>query len=130
MGEINVGDIVEAHYNSGIYVGELMEDRRNFLLVKVLAVLKHPDQGDLHNPGQVENVAFFERKALADQELMNVQRRKVYTYDGDVPPYNESLKKAVDTLKKELTDEDSLYNQAAMQKLHDLEEHYYKKTDY
>ncbi|HLR75834.1 MAG TPA: sporulation phosphorelay system protein KapB [Virgibacillus sp.] len=127
MAEIKVGDIVEAHYNSGIYIGEMMEDRRNFLLVKVLAVKKHPAQGDLHNPGQVEGIAFFERKALAHQEMMNVQRRKVHPYDGEIPSYNESLKLAVHKLKNELSQEDTLFNKASLQKLRDLEEHYYNK---
>lgn len=130
MSEINVGDIVEAHYNSGIYVGEVMEDRRNLFLIKVLAVIEHPTQGDLHNPGQVDGVAFYERKALANQELMNVSKRKIHPYVGEVPDYSESLKEAVITLKTKLQSEDTRYNKAAMQKLLDLEEFYYKKTDY
>jgi len=130
MSNINVGDIVEVSYNSGIYVGEMIEDRRNFLLVKILAVLKHHDQGDLHQPGKVEGVAFFERKALAYQELVNVQKRKVHPYKGDIPYYNESLKKAVEAFKQELSKEDTPFNKASMQRLLDLEEHYYKKHNY
>lgn len=130
MSEINIGDIVKADYNSGLYVGEVMEDRRNLFLIKVLAVIKHPTQGDLHNPGQVDGVAFHERKALADQELTNVSKRKVHPYAGEVPIYSESLKEAVAVLKTELQSKDTQYNKAAMQKLLDLEEYYYKKTDY
>lgn len=130
MADIKIGDIVEAHYNSGKYIGEVMGDRRNLFLVKVLAVQEHPTQGDLHNPGQVEGVAFFERKALAHQEKMNVSKRKVFPYEGEVPNYSESLKKAVTTLKTILEAEDTPYNKAAMQKLLDLEKHFYNKTDY
>src|SRR5690625_4215201 len=116
--------IVEAHYNSGVYVGEVVEDRRNFALVKVLAVLKHPDQGDLHKPGQVEGIAFFERKALAHQELVNVQKRKVYPYTGNIPNYDESLKKAFFELKETLQQEDTLFNKVSLERLADLEKHY------
>lgn len=119
--------IVKADYNSGLYVGEVVEDRRNFVLVKVLAVLKHPDQGDLHKPGQVEGIAFFERKALANQELVNVQKRKVHPYEGDIPSYNESLKNAYDELKETLQQEDTLFNKVSLERLADLEKHYYAK---
>lgn len=119
--------IVEAHYNSGIYIGEVVEDRRNFVLVKVLAVLKHPDQGDLHKPGQVEGIAFFERKALANQELVNVQKRKVHPYSGDIPNYDESLKESFEQLKEILAKEDTLFNQVSLERLNDLEKHYYAK---
>jgi len=119
--------IVEAHYNSGVYIGEVVEDRRNFVLVKVLAVLKHPDQGDLHKPGQVEGIAFFERKALAHQELVNVQKRKVHQYSGHIPNYDESLKQSFSQLKEALTKEDTLFNKVSLERLNDLEKHYYAK---
>lgn len=129
MTEINVGDIVLANYNSGTYIGIMEEDRRNFLLVKVLAVKTHPQQGDLHNPGQVDGVAFHERKALAYQEKMNVQKRKVEPYNGDVPNYIDSLKQAVNDLKEKLSSEDTEYNLKAMEKLLGLEEHFYNKLE-
>lgn len=127
MEKINVGDIVEAHYNSGIYIGEMVEDRRNFLLIKILAVKKHPEQGDLHKPGQVDGIAFFERKALAQNELANVQRRKVFPYSGEVPDYNASLKEAIEDFRKKLLEEDTPFNKASLQRLEDLEVHYYDK---
>lgn len=130
MSDLTIGDIVLANYNSGIYIGMLEEDRRNFLLVEVLAVKKHPTQGDLHNPGKVEGVAFFERKALAYKEKMNVQKRKVQPYNGDVPNYSDSLREAINNLKIELSSEDTMYNKKAMEKLIGLEEHYYNKTGY
>ena len=89
--QINIGDHVLVQYNSGEYICTYEEDRGNFALVKVLAVLKHPDQGDLHNPGQVEGVAFFERKALAHRELINARKRMMSPYDGVVPAYDDSL---------------------------------------
>jgi|SRR5690625_4924929 len=127
MTTIQPHTIVEAHYNSGIYIGEVVEDRRNFVLVKVLAVMEHPDQGDLHQPGQVEGVAFFERKALAYQELVNVQKRKVHPYSGDIPNYTDSLKQAFLQIKEKLSQEDTLFNQMSLDRLNDLEKHYYAK---
>lgn len=130
MSEIQIGDIVQAGYNSGIYIGKVIEDRRNFFLVEVHAVLRHPKQGDLHNLGKVEGVAFHERKALAYKEKMNAGKRKVQKYEGEIPDYSLSLKNAVAKLREELLAEDTLYNQASLQKLKDLETHFYKKTDY
>lgn len=130
MTVINTDDIVQAVYNTGTYIGKVIEDRGNFFLVEVLAVDKHPTQGDLHNPGKVENVLFHERKALAHREKMNARKRTVEPYDKEIPTYSISLKKAVDKLKAELLAEDTAYSKKAMEKLKDLETHFYLKTDY
>lgn len=127
MTTIQLKDLVEAHYNSGIYVGKFIEDRRNFKLIEVLAVLQHPQQGDLHKPGQVEGVAFFDRKALAYKELVNVQRRKVKPYFGDIPNYDQSLHKAYFELVETLSKENTLFNKVSLQRLADLKKHYYHK---
>lgn len=125
--KFGVGHTVLADYNSGTYIGKVIEERGNFLLIEVLAVKKHPDQGDLHNPGQVEGVAFLERKALAYREKMNARKRFVKPYDGEIPIYVESLKEAVESLKEQLEKDDTLFNQASLQKINQLEEHYYNK---
>lgn len=124
---IDVGDIVKTRYNSGTYVGEVMEDRRNFLLVKVLAVLEHPKQGDLHHPGQVEGVAFHERKALAFEEKMNARKRDTEKYEGSVPDYAQSLKTAVENMKQDLKKETSAFAELSLSRISDLEKHYYNK---
>lgn len=124
---INLGDIVEAEYNSGVYVGKVIEDRRNFFLIEVLAVLKHPQQGDLHNPGKVEGVVFPERKALAYKEKTNARKRKIKLYEKEIPNYLDSLNKAVEKIKETLSQEESLYNKISLQKLRNLEEDFYKK---
>src|SRR5690625_420394 len=127
MTTIQPKDLVKADYNSGIYIGRAIEDRRNFMLVEILAVLQHPQQGDLHKPGQVEGIAFFERKALAHKELVNVQKRKVQPYSGNVPNYDESLQRAYFELIETLSAEDTLFNKVSLQRLEDLKEHYYHK---
>ncbi|PAV28753.1 kinase [Virgibacillus profundi] len=124
MAEVNIGETVRAHYNSGTYIGEVKEDRGDRYLIKVHAVHKHPLQGDLHNPGEVQGVFFHERKALAHHEKMNVKKPAVHPYDEAIPVYSESLKTAVDKYKEKLSAEDSAFNKQALSKLKDLEEFY------
>lgn len=127
MQDIKINSIVKATYNSGTYIGKVIEDRGNFWLVEVLAVLEHPDQGDLHKPGQVEGVAFHERKALAYREKMNARKRHVTIYDGQVPDYRESLKAAVEQFKEHLAAEDTAFNRLSLARLTDLEKYFYDK---
>lgn len=127
MHTFQVGDIVETTYNSGTYIGEVMEDKRNFLLVKILAVVKHPMQGDLHKRGQVEGVAFHERKALAFQEKTNARKMHTTPYEGSVPDYADSLKSAVAEMKHELSQVKTPFNDLSLQRLADLEKHFYQK---
>lgn len=127
MKEFEIGDYVRAHYNSGTYIGEILEDRGNRYLVEVLAVDKHPIQGDLHNPKQVEGVAFHERKALSYKEKMNAKKPATFKFDDELPDYTESLKAAVNKIREELKKEKTDYNQKALEKIDDLEKHYYNK---
>ncbi|HLQ72853.1 MAG TPA: sporulation phosphorelay system protein KapB [Bacillota bacterium] len=127
MTDININDLVETSYNSGRYIGRVIEDRGNFFLIEVLAVTRHPQQGDLHNRGQVEGVAFHERKALAYREKTNARKRTSTKYTGEIPEYSESLKQAVEQMKEQLNEKNTPFNEASLQKLADLEEHFYHK---
>lgn len=127
MGEVRVGDIVKAHYHSGTYAGKVIEDRGANYLIEVLAVLKHPLQGDLHNFGKVDGVFFHERKALALHEKMNVKKQAVHPFAGEVPSYHASLAYSVAEYRAKLTAEESDYHKHALQKLEGLEMNYYKK---
>lgn len=62
--QLEAGTIVSVINKTGRYVAELVEWRQDKALVKILAVLRHPTQGDLHYPGQVD-VVFHQRRALA-----------------------------------------------------------------
>ena len=126
MAEVPVGAIVRAHYNSGTYIGEIKEDRGDRYLVEVLAIHKHPLQGDIHNFGAVDNVFFHARKALAHHEKMNVKKAAVHTFNEQIPDYNKSLKQAISVYKDKLSAEDTAYNHAALRKLMELEEGPYK----
>ncbi|RLL46485.1 kinase [Oceanobacillus piezotolerans] len=130
MAEVNVGEIVIAHYHSGTYIGKVIEDRNRNYLIEVLAVIKHPMQGDIHNPGKVENVFFHQRKALYPKEKMNVKKAAVRPYTEDIPSYGESLIQAVDNYKTKLLQEKTAYNQKSLKTLNDLEEKEYKSKYY
>ncbi|WP_087972727.1 sporulation phosphorelay system protein KapB [Oceanobacillus rekensis] len=127
MAEVKSTDIVKAHYNSGTYIGEVKEDRGANYLIEVLAVIKHPLQGDLHNYGKHEDVFFHERKALAFHEKMNVKKAAVHPFEAEIPAYGESLKKAVEDYKEKIALVDSEFNRQSLLKLNGLEENYYHK---
>ena len=90
------GDLVIAPYKSGVYVGELLSANPPKAKVRVLAVLKHPEQGDLHHPGQAGVPMFHIRRALAHREVANVFYRELEPYGEPEPPeYAASLKAAL-----------------------------------
>lgn len=93
---VNAQILVKASYKTGEYVGEAVDrdDRRT--LVKVLAVLRHPTQGDLHHPYDPDVPIFHERRALAYTEKVWVPNRDAEPYDGAAPDYADSLRRALD----------------------------------
>lgn len=127
MGQFQINETVRAHYKSGTYIGKIIEDRGDRYLIEVLAVHKHPLQGDIHNPNQVDNVFFHERKALALHEKMNVKKPAVHPYNEQIPDYRHSLKLALTNAKTKLAKEDTAYNRKALETLNNLEKHYYQK---
>lgn len=127
MSTLQIGDTVKIRYNSGEYIGKILEDKRNFWLVEVLSVVTHPTQGDLHNPGQAEGIAFPERKALAFREKTNARKRDTLPYEDEIEPYAKSLKRAVEEMKQQLSQEDTAFNRLSLERIESLEQHYYKK---
>ncbi|SFE11925.1 kinase-associated protein B [Paenibacillus catalpae] len=89
------GAIAKADVRSGQYIGEIVEVNGPRAVFKVLAVLKHPEQGDLHHPYNPDVAMFHERRALSYTEKTNVPLRDLKPFDGDVPDYNVSLHEAV-----------------------------------
>lgn len=49
-------------HKTGVYAVEVVEENGDQVLVKVLQVIKHPKQGDLHNPNEVEGVFSMNEK--------------------------------------------------------------------
>ncbi|QXE00781.1 kinase-associated lipoprotein B [Terribacillus sp. DMT04] len=123
---ISIGSIVKARYKTGSYVGKVKEERGKFLLVEILAVLKHPQQGDLHNPKQTEDVFFHERRALAHYEKANIPKTAVSRYEEEVLDYADSLRTALEQLQQTLHNEPaSAYQQLALANLASLEKDYF-----
>ncbi len=102
--EFQVGQLVQVKVRTGIYIGEVYEIYSPRLVVTILAVLKHPEQGDLHHPRDPDVPLFHERRALSYTEKTTVLPRDVQLYAGEVPDYKQSLLYAVkaelDQLKK------------------------------
>jgi kinase-associated protein B len=119
-----VGDYVRASYKTGEYIGEVVDVPGMKAAIKVLAVLKHPTQGDLHHPNQA-NVGFFhQRRALAYQEIALMPFDSVSTYRQAVPEYNESLRKALEWDKQELNNT-ILFARKCLEELVNLEKDYF-----
>ncbi|GAF19120.1 KapB, lipoprotein [Bacillus sp. JCM 19046] len=94
-------EIVRAKYKTGRYIGKLIEmkEEENRALFQVLAVETHPQQGDLHQPKQIDVPLFHQRKALAYLEKTWVPSSTVKPYNGDLPDYKQSLELALNAAK-------------------------------
>lgn len=125
MEDKKIGEIVTGLYKTGKYIGEITDIREMHYLVKVKAVLKHPQQGDLHNPKQADVQFFHERRALAFNEQTNIPKQMVKPFEGPIPDYKESLKQALDTLKDELLQLDTTWAQKSLEILSTLEADYF-----
>ncbi|PLS15694.1 kinase [Bacillus sp. M6-12] len=124
--QFQIGDKVTAIYKTGKYIGEITDIRPNAILVRMLAVAKHPMQGDLHNPKQIDVGFFHQRRALAFREQANVPVNMVKPYDGDIPDYKESLREAVEKMKEDLDGGDSEWKEKSLEMIRGLEEDYFK----
>lgn len=125
MEERMIGDIVTGIYKTGKYIGEITDIRPMHYLVKVKAVLKHPQQGDLHHPKDADVQFFHERRALAFNEQTNVPKKMVKPFDGDIPDYQESLKNALTELREELIQLNTPWAEQSLSNLSRLEADYF-----
>ena len=125
MSEWQIGNHVTAFYKTGKYAGEITQIRPNgYIVVKTLAVLKHPMQGDLHNPKQADVDFFHERKALAYLEQTNVPANMVKPFNEEMPDYKDSLAKALAVLKEDLREDPSDWAARSLECLERLESEY------
>jgi kinase-associated protein B len=126
MSEFSIGDIVTSIYKTGKYIGEITDVRPQHYLVRTLAVLKHPMQGDLHNPKEVGLGFFHERKALAFREQANVPKQMVKPYQEVVPDYTDSLKTSLNKLKSDLQSEQSEWSMLSLKNIAAIEKEYFR----
>lgn len=118
--QLQTGDPVIGIYKTGHYYGEITGELPNHYTVRVLAVKKHPIQGDLHHPKQADVPFFQERKALAFREQANIPKQMVKPYSETIPDYEQSLKEAVNVLKESLQKENNEYAQKSLDCLNSL----------
>ncbi|NQD65471.1 kinase [Bacillus haikouensis] len=119
-----IGDKVTAFYKTGKYVGEVTGERPGAYVVRILAVLKHPRQGDLHNPAEVVVPLFHERKALAFREQANMPEKMVKPFEDEIPEYNESLVTAFGDLKKQQESDGSPHALKSLEALKGIQREY------
>jgi kinase-associated protein B len=113
------GDKVTASYKSGTYIGEIVEVYPpRVAIVKILAVVKHPAQGDLHHPFEAGVPIFHQRRALSYQEKASAPLAGVKLYEGEVPEYRASLLQAVEA---EIEKVESMPGEWASRSLKELE---------
>lgn len=124
--EIKIGEIVTGIYKTGKYIGEVTGIRPQHYLVKVKAVVKHPMQGDLHNPKKVDVPIFHERRALSFNEQTNIPMQMVHLFDGEIPLYEDSLRGALDQMNQVLQSEASDWANKCIANLLALEKDYFK----
>jgi kinase-associated protein B len=124
--EFKVGDIVTGIYKTGKYIGEITAIKPEHYLVKVKAVLKHPMQGDIHSPKDVNVPLFQERRALAFNEQTNVPKKMVRHYKEEVPEYKTSLREVVEKTKNDLEAEGTEWALRSLENMNVLEKDYFK----
>ncbi|MBM7580518.1 kinase-associated lipoprotein B [Jeotgalibacillus terrae] len=117
-------NLVKAFYKTGAYIGEVDQVHTDVQVIKIKGVLKHPEQGDLHNPKQTEVPFFHERKALAFNERANIPTSMVKPYDGELIDYNESLIQAVQKLEEKLQSEETDFNSKCLEALNGVKREY------
>lgn len=126
MSEFTIGDRVTAIYKTGKYIGEITDIKREHYLVRVLAVLKHPMQGDLHQPKEANVGIFHERRALAFREQANIPQKMVKHFEDEIPDYQASLRDAIEKMKTELHEDSSAWAELSLKNIEVLEKDYFK----
>jgi kinase-associated protein B len=124
-GTFSVGDKVAAVYKTGRYIGEIVElTGTSKAAVKILAVIEHPTQGDLHHPMEANVSMFHQRRALAFQEIALMPIATIAPFEGSIPEYKQSLKRALDTEIQKLTELET-WSRRSLEQLTQLQNEYF-----
>lgn len=111
-------------HKTGSYGVTIKEDNDNQVLVQIEQVIKHPKQGDLHHPNEVEGVFFHERKALSHYEKRYTKRSQLREFNVDKLNYEDSLQQAITNLEQQLKEDDSEHARLSLENLNQLKEDY------
>lgn len=125
---IEVGQPVIVKSKTGEYIAKLLEYRNDkYALVEILAVTKHPTQGDLHFPNEVDVPLFHQRKAHAFHEKVVVNNNALEPFEGEVPDYEASLRGAVDQKLAALQAKGNGWAEKSISLIKDLEKEYFNR---
>ncbi|TBL80260.1 sporulation phosphorelay system protein KapB [Paenibacillus thalictri] len=120
-----IGDLVTASYKTGGYIGEIAEAPSvHKAAVRILAVIKHPTQGDLHHPMDADVPFFHQRRALSFQEIALMPLHTIEPYSGEVPEYKQSLRQALQADIEQLQAQNNRFSQRCLEELRLLEQEY------
>lgn len=112
-------------HKTGSYGVSIVEEKDNGeVLVQVEQVIKHPKQGDLHNPTAVDNVFFHERRALSHFEKRFTPKSKLREFNVEPMNYEASLQQAITDLETKLKADDSAHAKQSLKNLNALKEDY------
>ena len=110
-------------HKTGSY-GVTIRENDDQVLVQVEQVIKHPKQGDLHNPNETKGVYFHERKALSHFEKRYAKRSQLREFNVEEMNYEDSLQQAITDLEHQLKDDDSEHARLSLKNLNELKEDY------
>ncbi|NUI83017.1 kinase-associated lipoprotein B [Staphylococcus borealis] len=111
-------------HKTGAYGVTIKEENDDQVLVQVEQVIKHPKQGDLHNPGQTEGVFFHERRALSHYEKRYATRSQLREFNVEAMPYEASLQQAITKMENDLKQQDTEFAKLALTNLENLKNDY------
>ena len=109
-------------HKTGSYGVTIREENDDQVLVQVEQVIKHPKQGDLHNPNETKGVYFHERKALSHFEKRYAKRSQLREFNVEEMNYEDSLQQAITDLEHQLKDDDSEHARLSLKNLNELKE--------
>ncbi len=118
--ELKEGILCEVHYKTGRYIAQFVERSQNNssrAVVKIISVLEHPEQGDLHHPYVADVPMFHQRKASAYMEHVLLPMNLIKVYDGEALDYQSSLAHAWQIQMQELARKDDEWSNKAREQL-------------
>lgn len=111
-------------HKTGSYGVSIKEDTGDDVLVQVEQVIKHPKQGNLHNPNESTGVFFHERKALSHYEKRYAKRSQLRDFNVEKMSYEDSLQQAISNLESQLKEKNDAHAKRSLQNLELLKADY------
>ncbi|UXR52028.1 kinase-associated lipoprotein B [Staphylococcus simulans] len=112
-------------HKTGSYGVSIVEEKDNGeVLVQVEQVIKHPKQGDLHDPTATEGVFFHERRALSHYEKRFAPKSKLREFNVEPLDYVDSLQQAITNYEEQLKQENTEHAKMSLHNLNTLKNDY------